>query len=161
MSDEKNDKISAEHQKIYDHLGECKDEMIEHMDNTLLDHINTSHHDLIHLQTPFEELFPGESADSVMLKLALMADQFPKLLNVMLGTEKDVIFGGGRFNDGFVHKLETITTNQRGIDHKVDVLYQKLGNGEKLETKMSWGDRGWQTVLLVVVGAIAKVFGWI
>lgn len=137
--------------KVYDHLNECKEEMIRHFDESMIGHLEQRHADLIHLDAPFEEFFPGQSAGSVLQSISMMAAQFPMLASAVLGTPKDAFFGGGREADGMVSKQAVMESQMRD-------LHSKLGNGKQIKAGLSWADRA-GVVLGIAFIMLARKFG--
>lgn len=139
--------ISEAHKAIYDHLDECRDDIVDHIDQKINSHFESAHDGLIVLHHPIADVFGDVSPDVAMRRVVAMSKQFDELADAVLGTPKSQFLGGGRRDDGLIAKN--------------DALYQKLGNGQKIEATMSWGDRTWPTLIVVIIGGIAKVFGWI
>jgi hypothetical protein len=130
MTDRQDDKvdkdgvpISEAHKAIYDHLGECRDDIVGHIDQKINRHVENRHDSLIELGAPVSVVFDGHSPDEVFTKLVAMSDQFDELANAVLGTPKSSFLGGGRVRDGLVAKN--------------DELFQKFGNGQAVPAKLT------------------------
>lgn len=136
--------ISEAHKAIYGHLDDARDEIITHITTKFDEHNKDDHSGLIVLQDP--AVFGGPP-DRYFQQQIKMAKEFTILADAVLGTPKAEFLGGGRQDDGLVAKN--------------DALYQKFGNGGKIEATMGWADRTWPTLVVVIIGGIAKVFGWI
>jgi hypothetical protein len=112
--------LSAAHQAIYAHLDDCKEELLEAHDQMLEEfetrHVASRHHPAM------TDMFPGETPEKIVRSLVDMSNDFNVLADVVLGTRKTKFEGGGRQEDGW--------------DHKIEDLYQKLGNGQAIKVKL-------------------------
>ena len=75
--------------------------------------------------------------------VAQLVEDFAQLADKTLGTRKTELEGGGRNDDGW--------------DHKIEDLYAKLGNGQRLSIGLDWKDRVAAIVAIAVM--VAKLFG--
>ena len=80
---------TLEHAAIYQHIGECRDEMIMHQSRCI------------------EEFEIRHIAEQHVAMMSV-AFQFPELANKALGTPKTELEGGGRNDDGWDHKIEDL-----------------------------------------------------
>ncbi|TNF82063.1 MAG: hypothetical protein EP299_01705 [Acidobacteria bacterium] len=112
--------LSAAHQAIYEHLDDCKEELIEHHDKMLEEfekkHIDDRHHPAM------TDMFPGQTPEKIVRSLVDMSNDFNTLADTVLGTRRTPFEGGGRNDDGW--------------DHKIEDLYAKLGNGQPVKIKL-------------------------